>query len=98
MVGRTRARLARAIAQAIGLPVEPENLWPASGHYRTSPHADVLRWTGFVHEGNLTWTVGSWDTMTALLRHGFTVADNRGKRMSHDRGYADFELHVQEPP
>lgn len=79
-VGRTRRKLAEKIITAFKLSgftvdVDPENLIPTQGHWRTSRFADCMPWHGnmslLVKGKWLGHNVESWDTMTDLL-HGFT--------------------------
>lgn len=69
------AELIREQLQAVfGLEVENVRLYPARGFWRTNTLADVMPWTGYadvVIEGNrgcYPISIGSWDTMTDLLR------------------------------
>ena len=79
-VGRVRLKLAEKIeneltADGWSVRVDPSKLWPNQGYWRTDHRADCMAWEGqFEREfrGNWQgWTVGSWDTMSSLLR-GFT--------------------------
>ena len=72
-------RLGELLEQALDIKLEDIKLHPARGHYRSSIYADVMRWTGYAKgPDGIMRTFGSWDTMTACVRHGITVnADDR---------------------
>lgn len=58
----------------------PEEIYPATGWYRTSQYADCHRWQayyGFV-KGNNMGCVGSWDTMTDCVKYGITLGSGAG--------------------
>lgn len=93
-VGRVRRKLAEMIAAQITIPgfsvwMDPEDLIPNTGYWRTDYRADVMPWTGSLNvssDGGLSWkkwNIESWFTMTELIR-GFTW----------DRDGALFELYA----
>ena len=89
-------RLCRAIAERFerefGLRLENVRLYPAKGFWRTNKRADVQPWNGWAdvvfesesgEVGSYPIAIGSWDTMTDLLKSGFTVTKDN---------YSGFEL------
>lgn len=68
-----RERLSERFKE-IGWTVLPGDIYPARGHWRTSPYADVFRWEaqGKNPEGVLA-HLGSWDTMTDCARTGIEI-------------------------
>lgn len=79
-VGRVRSRLARMVERELTadgwtVRVDPSKLWPNQGYWRIDHRADCMPWNGqFEREYSgrwQRWSIGSWDTMTSLLR-GFT--------------------------
>jgi hypothetical protein len=82
-VGKLRQRLAKAIVQAfadkgVTVRLDPKNLYPAQGRWRSDFRMDVMRWEGFLElvieetGGFLRMSVESWDTMTVCIK-GFTL-------------------------
>ncbi len=67
------ARLRRRL-EALGYEVRSFSL--PTGHYRSSPYADVVRWEARVVApgAKMESTIASWDTVTACAR-GFVVGD-----------------------
>lgn len=46
-----------------------------TGHYRSSPYADVVRWIAHVsRDGGMRFSIASWDTVTACARRGFDIS------------------------
>jgi hypothetical protein len=72
-IGRTRHRLAEMLSEALGEYVDPADIWSQSGAYRTQVRHDALVW-------GVGTQIGSWDTMTDCVKHGFTVTRERGHR------------------
>lgn len=50
------------------------DLKPATGHWRSSPYADVFRFEGTVKIDGRLHTVVSWDTMTDLCKSGVAIS------------------------
>ena len=75
--------LARRIAERAKeeFGIDLRNVWlrPATGAWRTNAMLDVQPWEGYAEwhderfSSPLTVSLGSWDTMTDLLRKGFTL-------------------------
>lgn len=69
----------------------PENLFPATGAYRTDWRQDCWRWEGFGHglrdDGTTypTWTVGGYTTMTDLIKPG-TLTIHEDGEVTNDKG------------
>ena len=75
---------------ALGWRADPSELHPQQGAWRTAKHLDVLAWEGrATHPGGLKVDIGSWDTMTKLVRRGFTIS-KPGESMS-----GCWELHAK---
>lgn len=80
MAKSKRERLAELIIEQLhavfGLEVENVRLYPAKGFWRTDKRADVMPWNGYADVvvrtdsgiGSYLICIGSWDTMTDLLR------------------------------
>lgn len=92
-MGKTRQRLALAIAEVTGLKPETIKLWGAKGWYRTR-FADCQPYTGSgeTPEG-FRRSIGSWDTMSNALTFGFVVHENA----EMGGGYSDFEVCPMSP-
>jgi hypothetical protein len=51
------------------LTIDPNEIYPALGWYRTSPHADVVRWEATIRlNGAPIGSVESWHTMTECIK------------------------------
>lgn len=59
-----------AMLEAEGYEVHA--LRPATGFWRSSPHADCYRWEAQVTKGH-QFSMGSWDTMTECAKMGIVV-------------------------
>jgi len=75
--GRVRRKLAELIVKKLSadgmiVAVNPENLHPNQGYWRTDLRADVMPWVGYVdYSVGGKWTklaIGSWATMTDCLK------------------------------
>jgi hypothetical protein len=84
-----------ALPPLVGQPIREPSIYPARGYW-THKHQDVMAWQGHVDVPvdmhRFSYSLGSWDTMTACVRRGFEVQDCRGD----DRRYVDFEIHAKE--
>lgn len=69
-----RARLTEHFL-AEGFVVKEEEIYPAKGHYRSSPYADCFRWEAFGHAvgGGPTVYFTSWTTMTLCVKRGIVL-------------------------
>jgi hypothetical protein len=95
-MSRLRKRLAKMIEEAllkqhnIEATVDPEDLHPATGWYRTSSQADCYRWEGFgsYKDPSLRIQISlcGWTRMTQIVKSG-------GAILTHDRGGASFEVY-----
>lgn len=74
--GSTSIRLAKRLEKefrALGRDVKVDFFTVAKGWWRSSPFADCYRWEAFaterfaIHSSQIT--IGSYDTMTAILKH-----------------------------
>lgn len=78
--GKVRTKLAKLLTEALGFPVKADDIVAATGHWRTSKYADVLRWEGFVTNANGSRrSIGSWNTMTECVRNGVEIQEDRPK-------------------
>ena len=81
MAKTKRERLAELIAEQLhavfGIEVENVRLYPAKGFWRTDKRSDAMPWTGYAdvvfttpekQMGSYPIAIGSWDTMTDLLK------------------------------
>lgn len=69
--------------------VDPNEIYPAMGWYRTSKYADVQRWEAVVRwapiqkgSNGALGNIGSWDTMTDCIRFGIEL--RRDGNRAHD--------------
>lgn len=79
--GKTRIALAKALGEA-GYDVDPSDLFPQRGAWRTNRRLDVCRWEATVRRRSdgLHLAVLCWDTMTECVRRGILV--ERDQRQS----------------
>lgn len=64
------------------------NLSRARGYW-THNYQDVMQITGHVLvDGRLSYSIGSWESMTNLIRRGFRVVDERRS----SRAYSNFTI------
>jgi hypothetical protein len=86
-------RLAKMLQEAIQpfypnltITFDPNEIYPATGWYRTSPYADVLRWEAVMRVGSAPMGgAESWDTMTDCVRYGIKVRPGSGPgHRAHD--------------
>lgn len=67
-------RLVLEALNALGVHALYVNLYPAVGHWRSSPYADVYRFEGSAYiDRDMSHTVDSWNTMTDCARYGITM-------------------------
>ena len=64
-IGRVRIELAKLLTKELGFQVEPTDLYPATGSWRTDVRLDVHAWEWMdgVHP-----SAGCWDSMTKFLK------------------------------
>jgi hypothetical protein len=79
-VGKVRKALAKLLQKSfpehngLALTWEPENIYPATGYWRTDPYVDCFRWEGFGRHYRQDGTyftlvsLGSYETMTELCK------------------------------
>lgn len=79
-IGRVRIAAAKILTAGFGFQVDPEDIKPATGSYRTDWRADVYRWELFARNGSLPVVCASWMTLTEFVkkakRKGFHVNDD----------------------
>jgi hypothetical protein len=63
-VGRTRIAAAKILSRGLGLQIDPEDIAPATGSYRTCQYHDVFRWE--LHRVDM-WA-GCWETLTNFVK------------------------------
>lgn len=64
-----RKRLARKIEDSFpGCTVDPDDLIPATGSWRTNIGLDVYRWEGVMTVDGSRRCIGSYQTMTELVK------------------------------
>lgn len=67
--GRLRHAAAAVLSEFVGDYVDPTDVKPASGWYRSSPYADVYRWE--IHliqpSGGIRRWLGCWQTLTEFV-------------------------------
>jgi hypothetical protein len=95
-MSRLRKRLAKMIEEAllehgIEATVDPNDLDPATGWYRTSPQADCYRWEGFAKYKDpalsIQISVNSYTTMSQIVKSGKAT-------LSPDRVYGKTSFDV----
>jgi len=97
-IGKKRIRLAKLLEEAfseIGMTVkvDPEDLRPALGYWRTDHRADVYRWEGWAKtERSYVVGINSWHTMTELIAAGIKV--ERVERVGRMRSFEAFPRSV----
>lgn len=73
--GRTWCRLVAMLSKELGVDVQPEDIAPVTGYWRSNLQADCMRWEGSVPTAEAgKRSIGSWDTMTDCVRYGFTIS------------------------
>jgi len=89
-------RLARMLNEALKAyygsdeyTVDPNEIYLATGFYRTSKYADVQRWWAVVRwkpflggSNGALGNIGSWDTMTDCIKFGIELRRDRNR--AHD--------------
>jgi hypothetical protein len=81
-MSRVRVRLAKILSEALtrerGQPVtvDPDDLHPAKGYYRTG-NGDHFRWEGFARLGGVRITLDSYVPMTTLVKSGVILVRER---------------------
>lgn len=90
-IGRTRIRLAARLSKAhteregIVFNIAPEDLWVQQGAYRHLAW-DLARWgCDVVPLRGRRFTISSWDTMSACLKHGFEIGGPVYGKSASDR-------------
>ncbi len=84
-VGRLRIAAAKILSQGFGFQVEPSEIHPATGAWRTDVRLDVYRWELFTkNERGLPVVAGCYDTLTEFVR----VARQTGFHIHKDEIYA----------
>lgn len=80
MVGQTRERLAELLEVEMDYPVDPNDLRPVTGSWRTDVRLDVQRWDASLPGGYMgkSMCAGSWHTMTELVKMGVSVQYDTG--------------------
>lgn len=84
-IGRLRIKAAKLLTRDLGFDVRPEDIKPASGHYRTDMRADVYRWELFSYSKGIPVVAGCWETLT-----NFVVLAKTKKIILHD---GEIDLH-----
>lgn len=75
--------------------IPPDEIYPATGWYRSSKQADCLRWEANIHwDGKPMATVVSWDTMTECCRNGIELRRKKGDFNPH-RVVGDYEVNAR---
>lgn len=62
-------------------------LHPCRGYW-THAHQDVMAWQGYIKIDGREFQIGSWDSVTACARRGFSIVDQR----RNDRREVDYEI------
>lgn len=79
-IGRLRIRAAAILSANLGYPVQPEDISPATGSWRTDWRLDVYRWELYTRTASgLPVVAGCWMTLTqfvpAAARDGCHIDD-----------------------
>lgn len=68
-VGRLRVRAAAILSEHLGWNVQPEDIRPATGAWRTNAQFDVYRWEVFTRTSTgLNVVAGCWYSLTEFVR------------------------------
>ena len=81
-VGRLRRQAAEILSKALGFQVDPADVRPATGSWRTNITLDVFRWELLTHnESGMPVVAGCWETLTDFVKeareHGCHINKNR---------------------
>lgn len=67
-IGRLRTRAAEILTKGLGYRVDPSDIHPATGSWRTCPYHDVYRWELFTkNEHGHPVVGGCWLTLTRFV-------------------------------
>lgn len=67
-IGRLRIEAAEILTKGFGFRVDPDDIKPATGAYRTDWRQDVYRWEVFSCKGGMPIVCGCWLTLTEFVR------------------------------
>jgi len=68
-VGRVRIEAAKIISESLGFDVQPEDIRPQTGAWRTDMRLDVFRWELYTYERpGLPFVAGGWEKLTDFVR------------------------------
>jgi hypothetical protein len=80
-VGRLRIQAADILSKGFGFYVDPTDIKPVTGSYRTCPYHDVYRWELFTKKPDgIPVVCGCWETLTAFVK----VAKKDGFHVTKD--------------
>jgi hypothetical protein len=69
-VGRLRIEAAKILSKSLGFTVDPSNIVPVTGAWRTNAKLDVYRWELFTRDSEgLALVAGCWDSLTDFVKH-----------------------------
>ena len=92
-VGRVRIAAAKILSESLGFKVEPEEIHPQSGAWRTDDRLDVYRWELFTHSSpGMPFVAGCWERLTEFVLNS---------KKSGGCHYHDGEIHsgpADKPP
>jgi hypothetical protein len=67
-VGRVRIAAAKILSESLGFKVEPEDIRPQSGAWRTDHQLDVFRWELFTYSSpGMPFVAGCWERLTDFV-------------------------------
>jgi hypothetical protein len=67
-VGGVRIAAAKILSESLGFKVEPEEIHPQSGAWRTDDRLDVYRWELFTHSSpGMPFVAGCWERLTEFV-------------------------------
>lgn len=80
-IGRLRIAAADILSRDLGFRVDPSDIKPATGAWRTDWRLDVYRWELFTRDDNNRYVVaGCWETLTEFVKqskqHGCYMHDD----------------------
>ena len=75
-----RRRVARILSEGFGWTVDPADIHPVQGRYRSDGRADIHRWELFgYNDGQLRGSWACWETLTNFAKlatkHGWHASD-----------------------
>mgnify|MGYP000924592008 CR=1 FL=1 len=69
-IGRLRRAAADILSRGVGFQIDPDDIKPATGSWRTRVENDVYRWELFTRDSRgMPIVAGCWFTLTDFVKH-----------------------------